>query len=76
MPRSSARWRPTLWPSSKRSSLRVTKPHVRIYLPEATAGDYDRIYAAYRRAHDDDHGEHAALMKDLKDLRKDSINAN
>ncbi|MBI3558404.1 MAG: ribulokinase [Deltaproteobacteria bacterium] len=53
---------------------RMTKPHVKTYSPDEDAHrTYDRLYEVYHRAHDLFGVENKHLMRNLKDLRKETL---
>ena len=55
---------------------RMTKPHVKTYMPdEAAHRTYNRMYEVYHRAHDLFGHENKHLMRNLKDLRKETLHA-
>lgn len=56
---------------------RMTRPHLRVFEPQPKArAVYDRLYEIYSRIHDMFGREQPSLMKELKHLRKETIDVH
>jgi hypothetical protein len=55
---------------------RMTRPPAGVYHPDPAAkAVYDRLYGVYCHGHDHFGREHPEIMKRLKDIAKESLNA-